>query len=340
MVPSSITDDYCVVLNVGPTATPEQIKKSYKRLAWELHPDRNAKVDATKAFQLLVQAYETLKDESKRKAYDLKYPFNTHRPRPSSTSTPHPEASNEAAQIDAFQKSKQVRGVRWRIRVNAFDSSIFELQRGIRRLEQEIKNLDSIIAAEAVTEARKNSWTTWLLSPITKKREETEEEKANIDRKRQERRIEKDLKERWLASKKTDLKGKETLSRKEKEEVNAADLNDDEKIRVIKARICARESRERQEKEKAERDRQAKIRKQQLQEQWEKREREAAAAAEQSRKEEDDARKSREKALVTPTHHHQQPAATTAGGRKYKVIPHAPSAMTFGLICYDAPAVR
>ena len=158
-----------------------------------------------------------------------------------------------------------------------------------------------------MTEARKNSWTTWLLSPITKKREETEEEKANIDRKRQERRIEKDLKERWLASKKTDLKGKETLSRKEKEEVNAADLNDDEKIRVIKARICARESRERQEKEKAERDRQAKIRKQQLQEQWEKREREAAAAAEQSRKEEDDARKSRE--AMNRIYHQEQYAA-------------------------------
>lgn len=246
-----------------------------------------------------------MKDESKRQAYDLIYPSftrrrpspqNTQTPRPPPASTPQPEALNEAAHIAALQKSKQERGARWRIKKNAFDSSIFELQRGIRQLEQEIKNLDSIFAAEAAIEAQKNSWRTWLLSPISKKAEDTEEEKARKDRERQERRIEKDMKERRLVLKKADLKREENLSRKAKEEIDAADLGDDGKIRVIQARIWARETRERQEREKVERERKAKFWKQQ-QEQREKWEREAAEAlrkqqaekraAEQKRQEEE-----------------------------------------------------
>ncbi|KAI4228051.1 MAG: hypothetical protein L6R40_008165 [Gallowayella cf. fulva] len=305
MVAPPITDDYYMVLEVEQTATLELIVKSYKRLALKLHPDRNTKQNATAAFQLLGRAYETLKDESQRQAYDLIYPSLTRRPpfpqttqtsRPPPASTSQPEALNEAAQIAALLKSKQERGAQWRIKKSVFDSSIFELQRGVRQLEQEIKNLDSIVDAEAAIEAQKNSWTTWLLSSISKKAEDTEEEKAHKDRKRQERRIEKDIKERRLVLKQAGLKKEENLFRKAKEEIDAADLSDEGKMRVIQARKWARESRERQEREKAERERQANIWKQQ-QEQREKREREAAEAlrkqqaenraAEQKRQEEE-----------------------------------------------------
>ena len=44
-----------MVLEVGQTAAPELIIRSYKRLALKLHPDRNAKDDATEAFQLVCQ---------------------------------------------------------------------------------------------------------------------------------------------------------------------------------------------------------------------------------------------------------------------------------------------
>ena len=134
-----------------------------------------------------------------------------------------------------------------------FDSSIFELQREIRRLQQEIKRLDIFAAAEAAEEAKKNSWGTWFLSPIYKKVEESEEEKANKDRKRRERGMEKDMKERRLGSKQTDLKGKESLFQKAKEEVDLADVIDDRKIRALPDKILARETLKRQEKEKAER---------------------------------------------------------------------------------------
>jgi hypothetical protein len=234
----------------------------------------------------LGRAYETLKDESKRRAYDLIYPTitrsrpspqTTQTPRPPPASTPQSGALSEAAQIAALQKSKQERSARWWIKKNAFDSSIFELQRDVRRLEQEIKNLDSIVAAEAATEAQKNSWGTWLLSPIYKKAEDTEEEKARKDRERQERKVEKDMKERRLGLKKADLKKEESLLRNTKEEVDTADMVDNGKIRVIQDRIWAREKWERQENERVERERIARIWKQQ-QEQREKREREAAEA--------------------------------------------------------------
>lgn len=91
---------------------------------------------------------------------------------------------------------------------NAFESLIFELQRDIHRLEQAIDDLNSIVAAEAAEVANKNSWGTWLLLPIYKKAEDSEEEKARKDRKKQERRIEKDMKERRLALKKGDLEKK------------------------------------------------------------------------------------------------------------------------------------
>ncbi|KAF7507079.1 hypothetical protein GJ744_010892 [Endocarpon pusillum] len=294
MAPVPITEDYYMVLEVVQTAPPKLITQSYKRLALKLHPDRNAKHDATEAFQLLGRAYETLKDESKRQAYDLIYPSITRsRPSPQPTQTPRPppastppsEAPSEAAQIAALQKSKQERGARWWTKKSAFDSSIFELQRDIRRLEQEIKNLDSIVAAEAAEEAQRNSWGTWLLSPIYKKAEDSEEEKARKDRERQERRIEKDMKERRLGLKKADLMKEESLLRKAKEEVDAADLVDNGKIRMIQARIWARETWERQERERVERERIAKIRKQK-QEQREKREREPAEALRKQQAEE------------------------------------------------------
>ena len=234
----------------------------------------------------LGRAYNTLKDESKRRAYDFIYPSitrsrpspqTTQTPRPPPASTPRTDALSEAAQIAALQKSKQERSARWWTKKNAFDSSIFELQRDIRRLEQEIKNLDSIVAAEAAEEAQKNSWGNWLLSPIYKKAEDSEEEKARKDRERQERKIEKDMKERRLGLKKADLKKEESLLRKAKEVVDAADLVENEKIRVIQDRIRARETWARQERERVERERIARSWKQQ-QEQREKREREAAEA--------------------------------------------------------------
>jgi hypothetical protein len=205
----------------------------------------------------LGQAYETLKDANKRREYDLIYPSIARRrtssqheqtPRPTPTSTPQPVS--EAAQIAALQKSKQERNARWRNKKINFDSLISELQKGIRQLEQEIKNLDSILAAEAAVEAQKNSWGAWLLSPLYNQVEESEEEKARKDIGRQERRIEKDMKERRLESKQAEVKREQNLLNRANEEIETADLDDDRKIGEIQARIRLRELRKRQERER------------------------------------------------------------------------------------------
>lgn len=228
-----------------------------------------------------------MKDKSKRQAYDLIHP-SVARGR---------EAVNEAAQIVALQKSKRERDARWQTRENAFDSSIFELQRTIRRLRQEIQNLVSIAAAEAAAEAQKNSWTTWLLSPITKKEVETEEETTRKDIARQERKMNKDMNERRLVSTRADLQREETRSRMAKEEVDAANLDDDRKIRVIQARLSAIETRKRLEREKAERERMRKVWKEE-QEQWQKLQREAAEAL---RKQQAEARAAKQKQYAQAT---------------------------------------
>lgn len=42
-----------MILEVEPTAAPEQIIRSYRRLALKLHPDRNHKQDTKEAFQMV-----------------------------------------------------------------------------------------------------------------------------------------------------------------------------------------------------------------------------------------------------------------------------------------------
>ena len=65
------TQDYYTVLGVQRNATPEEIKKAYRKLAVKYHPDKNqGKKEAEEKFKQINEAYEVLSDEEKRKKYD------------------------------------------------------------------------------------------------------------------------------------------------------------------------------------------------------------------------------------------------------------------------------
>lgn len=63
--------DYYRVLKVERTANDVEIKKSYRKLAIKLHPDKNKHPKAAEAFKVIAKAFEVLGDESKRKIYDM-----------------------------------------------------------------------------------------------------------------------------------------------------------------------------------------------------------------------------------------------------------------------------
>ena len=62
--------DYYAVLGIERTASQDDIKKAYRKLARKYHPDVSREKDAEERFKEVAEAYETLKDPGKRAAYD------------------------------------------------------------------------------------------------------------------------------------------------------------------------------------------------------------------------------------------------------------------------------
>ena len=62
--------DYYDVLGLQRTASEDEIKKSFRRLARQYHPDVNKEKDAEARFKEMAEAYEVLSDPQKRQAYD------------------------------------------------------------------------------------------------------------------------------------------------------------------------------------------------------------------------------------------------------------------------------
>lgn len=62
--------DYYKILGVPRNATDEDIKKAFRKLAFQYHPDHNREAEAEEKFKEINEAYEVLSDREKRASYD------------------------------------------------------------------------------------------------------------------------------------------------------------------------------------------------------------------------------------------------------------------------------
>jgi len=63
--------DYYEILGVGKTASDEELKKNYRKIAMQCHPDKNpGDKEAEERFKEAAEAYEVLSDKQKREIYD------------------------------------------------------------------------------------------------------------------------------------------------------------------------------------------------------------------------------------------------------------------------------
>jgi curved DNA-binding protein CbpA len=74
--------DHYKLLGIAPSASVQEIKKAYRKLAFQYHPDRNrASQEANEKMQEINEAYATLSDPIKRKEYDIPRGYRTVAPR-------------------------------------------------------------------------------------------------------------------------------------------------------------------------------------------------------------------------------------------------------------------
>ena len=65
--------DYYNILGVTRQSTPDEIKKAYRKLSKQFHPDVNP--DGADRFKYIAEAYDTLSDINKKQSYDNPNPF-------------------------------------------------------------------------------------------------------------------------------------------------------------------------------------------------------------------------------------------------------------------------
>ena len=71
-----MSEDYYSILEISKDASEQDIKKAYRKLNLQYHPDRNNSPDAETKIRKINEAYETLGDQNKRQMYDNGFPGN------------------------------------------------------------------------------------------------------------------------------------------------------------------------------------------------------------------------------------------------------------------------
>ncbi|XP_038076842.1 dnaJ homolog subfamily C member 16-like isoform X2 [Patiria miniata] len=100
---SNISDPYSLI-GVSRTASQKEIKKAYKNLARQWHPDKNREEGAQEKFIQIQQAYEILSNEEKRAEYDLYGHVDTgNQPRRQNRHDPFAGFHFAGSRFDGFQ---------------------------------------------------------------------------------------------------------------------------------------------------------------------------------------------------------------------------------------------
>ena len=100
--------DFYAVLGVKKTATKDEIRDAFKKLASEYHPDRNKDEDAARRFKEVSEAYFVLSDPAQRHLYDVLGPDKYDDPREVMFHRLNQEAANREEERE-YQKAKSAR---------------------------------------------------------------------------------------------------------------------------------------------------------------------------------------------------------------------------------------
>jgi curved DNA-binding protein CbpA len=105
--------DYYSILGVSPDSEDVVVAAAYKALMRKYHPDKNQSADAAKKATEINEAFENLRDPSRRAAYDRKHGFAAEPERdqryPSNNSSPMTEEAKQTS-----DKPTQPKGRRWK----------------------------------------------------------------------------------------------------------------------------------------------------------------------------------------------------------------------------------
>lgn len=125
--------DHYRLLGIRKTASKDDIKKAYHRLALKYHPDKNKASNAEEKFRSLNEAYKVLRDDHKREAYDR---FDLPEFRSNSKYHPGRHRHDEKffrGSSETFSKEQKYQAELERIRsINSdlLDKAIAEIRRG------------------------------------------------------------------------------------------------------------------------------------------------------------------------------------------------------------------